>query len=66
MSKYRSKKKKRKVVKSAKDIRAERMVYAVIATLFLIAILITYRLSKGDGFINIYKNSNINKTEKEN
>ena len=66
MSKYRSKKKKKKVFKSAKDIRAERMVYAVIAILFLIAILITYRLSKGNGTFNIYQNSNFNQTEKEN
>jgi lipopolysaccharide/colanic/teichoic acid biosynthesis glycosyltransferase len=65
MSKNRSKKKKRKVLKSAKDIRAERIVYAVIAALFLVAILISYRLSKGNGTFNIYKNSNINKTEKE-
>jgi hypothetical protein len=65
MSKNRRKKKKRKVLKSAKDLRAERIVYAVIAAIFFVAILISYRLSKGNGTFNIYKNSNINKTEKE-
>ncbi len=66
MSKYRSKKKKKKVLNSAKDRRAERVVYGILATIFLIAILVSYRLSKGNGVIKVERNSTINKTEKEN
>ena len=64
MRKKIGKKKKAKVLKSTKDKRTERIVYIIIAFIFLLAILTTYKLSKGDGVIKIYENKELNKKEK--